>query len=137
AFDAVNERLGGHGADLTHRLADSYEAGQMKGRFANVVETDHRDVLGHAQSGFPDSAYSANRRNVVVSEKRGEGNLARQQHFGGFVSLLRRGIIAVQLGHQFGPHFDPQLASRGADSIPPGFRVNTQRLSLDDRDRAM
>src|SRR5271167_3782169 len=75
AFDAVNERLGGHGADLTHRLADSCEAGQMKGRFANVVETDHRDVLGHAQSGFPDSAYSANRRNVVVSEKRGEGNL--------------------------------------------------------------
>ena len=40
SFDAIDQRLGCQRADLAQRLADRRQAGQMVGRFANVVEAD-------------------------------------------------------------------------------------------------
>src|SRR5882672_1006563 len=116
------------------RLSNRSEARVGVGGSGNVIESNHGDVLRHTQACFLDRPDRTDGGNIVVSKKRREWLLPRQQLFGERVSNPWRRIGSFQSNGQLGPNRNVHLLGHFTDRAPPYGGVRTDRLPLDEGD---
>lgn len=135
--NAVKEGACGKLAHLTQGLANGGEAGMLEGGALNVVESDHGNVFGHAETGFAKGADGADSGDVIEGEERGEQLAGRKQLAGDFIAERRRSAIVGKLGGASVVKGKPETIGCFENGAPAGLGVGTEILALDEGDFAM
>src|SRR5712664_403064 len=108
-FDLIDDRLRRNLPHPDQRLSNRGKAWVGIRRSRNVIESNHRDIFRHAQTCFLDRPDRTDGRYIVVSKKRGERLLPRQQLFREWVSNPWCRIGSFQLNGQLGPDKNVQF----------------------------
>ena len=111
SVEAIEQYFRGNFSHAVQRLAHGGQRWRVEHCRLNVVEADHRDIFGDAQSRFANRANRANGRCVVIGKQCGEGVLTLQQHFGVGIAKSGAGLLACQLDGQLRTNCDSQFTS--------------------------
>lgn len=92
----------------------------------NIIETDHRDILGHSEIRISQGPNRANRCDIVEGYNRSEHPAVLQQFLNDWVSRFRRGQVSLQLDCQLRTNFNPQLFGYRDQTEPSIIRVRAE-----------
>src|SRR5580698_2894135 len=77
--ELLEKQLNRQLAHLVKRLTNRRETRRLEGRLFDVVESDHRHILGHPQPAIMKRTNTTYRRNVVERHDSGKTTMMRQQ----------------------------------------------------------
>ena len=137
AVNTLEENLSGGASHFAQGLAHGGEAGILEGGVLNVVESDYGDVVRDDTARFVQGTDRSHSGNVVEGKECGEILAAGDESLGGFVSELRRGGVAFELGHEAG--MDGEIEEMGDvfDVVPADGGVGTELLTFHEGDLAV
>ncbi len=138
--DGFDDESGGGLAHDLHRLTNGGESRMINGGGGDVVEADHRALLGHVDARFAESADGAEGGHVVERHNGGKGHAAMQELAGELVAILEAGERVARFGqvdHQPGIDSKIEIIGRGAHATPARNRIDQSVGAANEGDLAM
>src|SRR5579864_5627057 len=130
ALNAFQQGLRSNGSHARQWLPYRRQAGRVEGGSLDVVETDYRDVVWHANASFLESANCAQCRDVVEGKECGERNFALEQLLREGIANLWSWVVHVDLHRQLRPDLNVQSACHLADRVPADLGIRAEGLTL-------